>query len=98
MAVKPRLPLPRLTAIVSAALNMMIYRDEEANRLNRQDEVVAESGGPITFTLVTNPQNQANAEGIQTLLAQVDGLEVSIETVSSPATENGHMGIVLHRP
>ena len=57
----------------------------EAQRLI--DEVVAEQGGPITFTILTNPQSQANVEGILTLLSQYDGLEIGVQSVASPATE-----------
>lgn len=57
----------------------------EAQRLI--DEVVAEKGGPITFTILTNPQNQLNVEAIQTLLSQYDGLDITVQSVASPATE-----------
>jgi peptide/nickel transport system substrate-binding protein len=57
----------------------------EAQRLI--DEVVAEQGGPITFMITTNPQTQATTEGVLTLLSQYDGLEISIQSVASPATE-----------
>jgi peptide/nickel transport system substrate-binding protein len=67
----------------------------EAQRLI--DEVVAENGGPVTFTILTNTQNLANAEGIQTLLSQFDGLEVQIQTVASVSPDitsgNYDMGI-----
>jgi peptide/nickel transport system substrate-binding protein len=50
------------------------------------DEVVAELGGPITFTLwgTTNPQNTSLREFIQTQLNQLDGIEVESEGLDSP--------------
>jgi peptide/nickel transport system substrate-binding protein len=50
------------------------------------DEVVAERGEPITFTLwgTTNPQNTSLREFIQTSLNQLDGIEVETEGLDSP--------------
>lgn len=83
------------TPFYDAALTLPAHDPVEAQRLI--DEVVGETGEPIAFTILTNPQNQANAEGIQTLLSQYDGLEVAIQTVASPTPDivpgNYDMGI-----
>lgn len=83
------------TPFYDASVELAAPDPVEAQRLI--DEVVAENGGPVTFTILTNPQNQANAEGIQTLLSQYDGLQIDIQTVAAPTPDivagNYDMGI-----
>jgi len=48
------------------------------------DQVSAEKGGPVTFTILVNPQNRATAEGIQTLLSEYKNIAVSVTVSDSP--------------
>jgi peptide/nickel transport system substrate-binding protein len=53
----------------------------EAQRLI--DEVVAATGGPVKFSILTVPRTQTTAEGIQTLLSDLKGVEVSVKTLAA---------------
>ncbi|WP_143030093.1 ABC transporter substrate-binding protein [Pseudonocardia oroxyli] len=60
------------------------------------DEVSAETGAPIAFTILTNPGNRATAEGIQTLLAEYRNVKVSVESlaVTQPRVVQGDYDMV----
>jgi len=47
------------------------------------DQVVHDTGKPVTFTILTNPQNQSTAEAIQTLLSEIKGFKISVSTMDS---------------
>ncbi|SDG34283.1 ABC transporter substrate-binding protein [Pseudonocardia oroxyli] len=52
-----------------------------ANRAEAQrliDEAVAANGGPIKFSILTVTRTRSTAEGVQTLLSELKGLEVSV--------------------
>jgi peptide/nickel transport system substrate-binding protein len=57
-----------------------------ANRAEAQrliDEVVAATGGPVKFSILTVPRTKSTAEGIQTLLSDLKGVEVSVNTMAA---------------
>ncbi|SDG38083.1 peptide/nickel transport system substrate-binding protein [Pseudonocardia oroxyli] len=47
------------------------------------DQVSGEKGGPVTFTILVNPQNRTTAEGIQTLLSEYRNIAVSVKVMDS---------------
>jgi len=60
------------------------YDADEAQRLI--DEVVAETGEPVRFTIGSfqTTQDQAVAKFVQTALQQLDGVEVAVDVADSP--------------
>lgn len=47
------------------------------------DEVSRDRGGPVTFTVLVNPQNRRTAEAIQTLLSEYQNIAISVTTMDS---------------
>ena len=60
------------------------------------DEVSAQTGAPISFTILTNPGNRPIAEGIQTLLSEYRNVKVSVESlaVTQPRVVQGDYDMV----
>jgi peptide/nickel transport system substrate-binding protein len=47
------------------------------------DEVAADTGAPVRFTILTVPRTRPTAEGIQTLLSEYKNVEVSVQTMNA---------------
>jgi peptide/nickel transport system substrate-binding protein len=74
--------VPENSPFYDPAISFPKYDPVEAQRLI--DEVVAETGKPISFTIVINVPNKLLGDTMQSLLSVYKNVNITIETVESP--------------